>query len=311
MTEKVKILRRILGSYKRQGNEYLFGCPYCNHHKNKLSVNFDANVYKCWICDARGKNIRRLVRKCGNFKQLSEWDALGGSTVSDMSLEEILTSQEEEPEERVFLELPREFKTLTGKKTVADMPAYKYLTNRGLTDSDILKHKIGYCSEGEYGGRVIIPSFDDEGYLNYFIARSYVGHKMKYKNPNVSKDIVFNELSVDWDSDVIVTEGVFDAIIAGNAVPILGSTLRETSKLFQKIILNDSSVFVGLDPDAEKKAMGLVDNLLKYDIEVWKMEVPFGKDIGDMTPTECQNLKDCATSMNYEYQYLERKIMSI
>ena len=43
--EKLKILTQILGYPKRQGqDEYYFTCPYCNHHKKKMSVNF-ANGY--------------------------------------------------------------------------------------------------------------------------------------------------------------------------------------------------------------------------------------------------------------------------
>ena len=315
LSEKIKIVRNVLGYCKRQNNEYLFKCPYCNHHKNKLSVNFNSNVYKCWICDARGKNIRRLVRRFGSMNDLSKWDTLTGHDFasSKQTLENLLFSTEEDRvEERQFIELPPGFKTLTRKsKSVSDYPAYNYLLNRGLSDMDILKYKIGYCTEGKYKNRIIIPSFDSEGYLNFFVARSYIGDKMKYKNPNVSKDIIFNELDVDWDADVVLTEGVFDAIVARNAVPILGSTLRETSRLFQKIINFDSSVFIALDPDAEKKAMNLVANLLKYDIEVWKMDLPHDQDLGSMTPEQCQILKDEAIPMNYESYYLERQIMSI
>tara|TARA_Y100000592_G_C5476881_1_gene322826 strand:- start:995 stop:1939 length:945 start_codon:yes stop_codon:yes gene_type:complete len=313
LSEKIKIVKNIFGFYRKQNNEYLFRCPYCKHHKNKLSVNFDANVYKCWVCDARGKNIRRLVRRFGDMSSLSQWDSLTGYdfATSKQTLESLLFDDEEK-QGRIYLDMPAGFKTLTKKnKSISDYPAYNYLLNRGLTDYDILRYKIGYCTEGKYKNRIIIPSFDDEGYLNFFVARSYIGDKMKYKNPNVSRDIIFNELNVDWDSDVILTEGVFDAIVARNAVPILGSTLRETSKLFQKIINFDSSVFIALDPDAEEKAMRLVANLLKYDIEVWKMDLPYGKDLGSLTPQQCQILKDEAVSMNYESYYLERQIMSI
>ncbi len=41
---------------------------------------------------------------------------------------------------------------------------------------DIIKYNIGFCNEGPYGGRVIIPSYDDNGKLNYFIARDYKGY---------------------------------------------------------------------------------------------------------------------------------------
>ena len=30
---------------------------------------------------------------------------------------------------------------------------------------------MGYCTEGRYGGRIIVPSFNNSGDLNYFIAR--------------------------------------------------------------------------------------------------------------------------------------------
>ena len=114
--------------------------------------------------------------------------------------------------------------------------------------------KMGYCTEGRYGGRIIVPSFNNSGDLNYFIARSYVGHRMKYLNPPVSKNVVFNELYVDWDEPVVIVEGVFDAITVGqNGIPILGSSLREESKLFQALVLNDTPVYLALDEDAEKK----------------------------------------------------------
>ena len=41
--------------------------------------------------------------------------------------------------------------------------------------------------------------FDMDGYVNYFIARSFSNHWMWYKNPNASRDIIFNELNIDWD----------------------------------------------------------------------------------------------------------------
>ena len=72
---------------------------------------------------------------------------------------------------------------------------------------------------------IVIPSFDDDGDVNYFAARSYNGDSYKYKNPRASKNIVFNELFVNWNADLTIVEGAFDAIVAGNAVPILGSTL--------------------------------------------------------------------------------------
>ena len=173
--------------------------------------------------------------------------------------------------------------------------AFRYLSSRGIGRREILKWKIGYCKEGRYGGRIIIPSIDTDGDCNYFIARSYVGHQRRYLNPPTDRDIVFNELNIDWDEPIILVEGVFDAIIAGpNSVPILGSTLRENSKLFQQIVKNDTPVYIGLDVDAERKTKKIIKDLLNYGIEVYKIDTSGFDDIGSMSRQEFLNAKDKA-----------------
>jgi len=156
------------------------------------------------------------------------------------------------------------------------------LINRGLTDMDILRWKIGYCSKGEYKNRIVVPSFDDDGDINYFVARSYTGDSYKYKNPKASKNIVFNELFVDWDSDLVLVEGVFDAIIAGNSVPVLGSTVRSDSKLIKKIVYHDTPVYLAFDDDAQKKENKVIRMLSRYDIELYKIDTSGYEDVGSM-----------------------------
>lgn len=310
LSEKIKLVSEVLGQAKKQSSEYLFTCPYCNHHKKKFSVNFDMGAYKCWVCDIRGRDIRRVLRRFGSFSQLKQWDSICG-VIDHSKLEFDLFPEEHSVEEQV-ISLPNELKTLTGKTSVVDNIPFSYLQKRGLTKTDIINFKIGYCSEGEYEGRIIIPSFNLDGYVNFFIARSYTGHWMRYKNPNVSRDIIFNELSIDWDSDVVLVEGVFDAIFAGNAVALLGSTLREDSKLFQHIIKYDSSIFIALDPDAEDKAMKIARTLLKYDVEVWKIDLPKGEDVSSIGKEAFAELKKSAVLMRDNQDWiLKRKLMSL
>ena len=175
-----------------------------------------------------------------------------------------------------------EFVSLTGTIPATGVYAHKYLHARGITKADILKWKIGYCFGGEYRNRIIIPSFNDDGDVSYFMARSYNGDSYKYKNPRTSKNIVFNELYIDWNEDLTIVEGVFDAIVAGNATPILGSTLRTDSRLIQKIVYNDTPVYVALDPDAAAKERKIIKTLLRYDIELYKIDVSGYEDVGSM-----------------------------
>ena len=276
-----KILFDVLGNFRKNSSEVLFFCPVCDHHKPKLSVNLDKNAFKCWVCDYRGRNIRRLVRRFGTYTQLKKWDEITNRI--DYDKFEDLFKEKEEKAEQQKLNIPDGFYSLSAKnKSPRAYRPYKYLRDRGLSDMDILRWKIGYCAEGEYRNRVVIPSFDDDGDVNYFVARSFSGDSYKYKNPRASKDIVFNELFVDWDSDLILVEGVFDAIVAGNSVPVLGSTIRAASKLIKKIVYHDTPVYLAFDEDAKKKENRVIRMLSKYDVELYKIDTSGYEDVGSM-----------------------------
>ena len=307
--KKIKILREVLGDSYKARDEYLFYCPKCKHHKKKLSLNISKNKFKCWICDYKGNSIHRLVRRWGSFTQQQAWSDL----TSDFNINafENLFGVEDVIEDKQVIELPKEFKTLTTTDgSVASLPPKKYLRTRGVTRNDILKWKIGYCSFGPYQGRIIIPSFNDDGDINYFIARTYDSNWKKYQNPPVSKNIIFNELYVDWSSDLSIVEGAFDAIIAGNSIPILGSTLSERHKLFNKIVENDTPIYIALDPDVEIKALKLISKLIEYDVEVYKVDIHPYDDVGEMSKEEYQKRKNEATLMNSN-SYLDYAVASI
>ena len=149
-----------------------------------------------------------------------------------------------------------------------------------------------------------------EGKVNYFVARTYNGGWKKYMNPPVSRNIVFNELYVDWEDDLSIVEGAFDAITASNAVPILGSSLREDSKLIQKIVEHDTPVYIALDPDAEKKAMTLIKKLLSYDVELYKVCIHPYSDVGEMSKGEYQKRKSESVRMTPQ-SFLNRIVATI
>jgi len=219
----------------------------------------------------------------------------------------------EKVEEEIVVNLPEEFVSLANNNnSIQAKVARNYLTKRGIDEKDILFWKIGYCPSGEYAGRIIVPSFNEDGDCNYFIGRTYQNDWRKYMNPQAAKSkIVFNELYVDWEEDLVLTEGVFDAIVAGkNSVPILGSSLKEQSRLFKKIIENDTPVYVALDPDAEEKASSLIQNLIKYGAEVYKIEVSPYNDVGEMPKKEFLKRKEAAKPMSSEDAFLQKFISS-
>ena len=311
MNDKRKIITDILGSYRRAGDEHLYHCPFCKHHKKKMSVNFSINSFKCWVCDARGKNIYRLVRKFGSYQQRQKYLELQGKL--DLTEFEDIFNELNDVEIVQTVELPKEFISLCNKRLpLHSQTPLEYLRTRNITKAEILRWKMGYCKEGRYGGRIIIPSINNEGDCNYFIARSYVGHSRRYLNPPCGRDIIFNELVIDWDEPIVLVEGVFDAIVVGdNAVPILGSSLRENSKLFQAIAIHDTPVYVALDGDAEKKAHWIIKSMMKYDLEVKKVNIGEYEDIGSMSQEIFLEKLKTAEEVDSDMYWLEKQLRNL
>ena len=208
------------------------------------------------------------------------------------------------------VELPEEFISLCHDKIPATGTyALRYLRSRGITREDIVRWKIGYCFSGEYRNRIIFPSFDNDGDVNYFVGRSYNGDSYKYKNPKASKNIVFNHLYVDWNKDLTIVEGIFDALVAGNAVPILGSTIRTDSELIREIVRSDTPIYVALDPDAADKERRIIKTLLKYDIELYKIDVSGYEDVGSMPKSIFEERKNNAVFIDSD-DYLLLDLLS-
>jgi DNA primase len=314
--KKKKILVEVLGESQKVGNEYLFYCPYCSHEKKKLSINLNKNKYKCWICEKSGSSISYLIKRFGSTTQYMEWSSFDDSI--DMSIDKTLIEDiyklGKEKKTKTKVSLPKEFISLTGKKLAPTASrAMAYLRGRNLNKNDILAWKIGYCSSGEYAGRIVIPSFDLDGDLSYFIARSYTSEAFPpYNNSNASKDIVFNELFQNIEKEIILVEGVFDAIIAGEtAIPLLGSSLRSNTELFNRILEYSPKVYFGLDPDAIKKEDKIIKMFLEYGLEVYKINVEPYQDVGSMTKSVFKRRKDKAervtmdSFLEYSFDHME------
>jgi DNA primase len=269
-SEVVDILEDILGEH-RLHNDYKgqisFDCPVCSHEikgldegdgKGNLEVNYKRNVYKCWVCaethDTYG-SLYKLLKKYGNSKQLKKY---------------LLLKPEDDGEQQkrnfVQVKLPKEFvafkdASLGLKMTPQYKQAFNYLNKRNITDLMIQMYNIGFCYTGHYEHRIIIPSYDSENILNYFIARSYLNNtKMKYKNPEVDKEtLIWNEHLINWDEPVYIVEGAFDSIFLPNSIPMLGKFM--TQNLFNKLYDNAKRVVIVLDPDAWEDSFRLYHRL--------------------------------------------------
>lgn len=247
-----------------RGNEILYYCPGCNHHKPKLSINLETHCWKCWVCGkshgTTGKSIRTLFKLLKVPKRF--YDELERYAKSKVSY------KKEDVDE--ILRLPEEFLPLwKDHHNFEHNHALHYLKKRGIKSLEILKYGMGYCREGDYKNRIIIPSFDDNGDLNYFISRTWVpDHPLKYKNPKVSKNVIGFEMFINWDINVTLCEGVFDAIaIRRNAIPLFGKSLNDKLKL-KLISKHPPMINVVLDGDAQTDAICICKELIQCGLTV-------------------------------------------
>lgn len=288
----LSLLNEILGPSVHQKDEYLYHCPFCHHHKKKLSINIVTNKWKCWICNARGLRILSLLKRMNLPKQKIQQfkEVLGETDFSKFRVEEPQT----------YAQLPAEYKPLwKSEKSYPYLHALTYLQQRGIMSEDILRYRIGFCDSGTYAGRIIVPSYDANNQLNYFTARSFYEGGMKYKNPPVSKNTIIFENMIDWDEPIVLCEGMFDAItLRQNAIPLMGKTI---SKKLEWALLQHSveHVIIFLDDDARSDALKLEHHLKQYEIDV-KIVLTEEKDASDMGFTTAWNAIRSAQTTNFK-----------
>ena len=281
ITNILYILENLLGSSKKASHEErLFYCPFCYHHKQKLSINIGTRFgfWKCWVCDTKGRKLTSLLYKINApleiIKTISEHYHNDDHVLSDNYSED----------HQELISLPKEYVPLYMEqdKFFKFQHALAFLKKRKLTRDDILRYQIGYCKDGEYADRIIIPSYNKDMNLNYFISRSFYDNSvMKYKNPPISKNIIAFENLINWNLPVILVEGVFDAIaLRRNAIPLFGKVLY--SSIETALITNKPpKIYVMMDNDASIDASRIEQRLSSYGLDVLHVPVE-EKDASDM-----------------------------
>ena len=265
----VNLINRVLGNNGtklKKLDEYMYWSPFVSHHKQKLQVNIKTQKWHCWVSNTGGRTLFQLLKKINApHKHFDELRELVGDTPR--------YKKKSNSKVNDVVQLPTEFKPLwNGGDSIVKRHALSYLYKRGIDDSDILKYNIGYCDEGLYSNRIIIPSYDSDGTLNFFVGRDFYSSKMKYRNSPTSKDIIGFDLFINWDEPIILCEGVFDAMaFKRNAIPLFGKTVMKT--LQKKIIdFGVKTIYLALDNDAIEDAVKISDNFINNGVEVKLME---------------------------------------
>ncbi len=294
---RVSFLADTFGRGVRSDISYAVACPSCcaddhRQHKKKLSIRLDTGMHHCWICGLKGKTLLYTIKK---FKpsRLEEY-----SRIFDEADYQSHIAPHELIEEK--LKLPEGFVPLAMLQDSKDpdaRDAIRYLENRGLGWNDFFRWQLGTCVAGKFCRRIIMPSFDNTGELNYFTGRSIDSDgAKKYMNSKVKrKDVIFNELNIRWDEQLVLVEGPFDLVKCGwNSSALLGSFLDESYALFRKIVTNHTDVILVLDREAANKMAKIAERLTGYGINVKCVNLDKFNDVGEMSKEDLRRTLDDA-----------------
>jgi len=249
-----------------QSEQVQVNCPRCQEReglsypdgKFNLEINTSKRMFRCWKCEEPkfSGSLGRLIRLYGSDADYDMYKSYAGI------FQEYIFDENEQ--EYVQVKLPAEI-IYFSQMDIANpehFEAYNYLvTERKISREIILRYRLGFCITGKYTKRIIIPSFDADGDVNYFVGRYYgdnwkIRKKFPYLNPDADKTaIIFNEGMINWDTVVFIIEGVFDMFRIVNGIPLLGKTL--STKLFLKLQENKPNIIIILDPDAYKNSIEL------------------------------------------------------
>jgi hypothetical protein len=267
-----EIFKRTFGEVKNEGREQIqVNCPRCQERdylpdpdgKFNLEINLERNVFRCWKCDDpkfSGKDLTYLIKVYGSKDDLEDF-----KQVRQDYFQLDFETEEKQPEVEAVVSLPDEFIPFTSidLNNEDHRKAYNYLIFDRKIDRDLIfKYRLGFCVDGRFKNRIIIPSFDKNGRLNYFVARTWVkGVKPTYMNPKVEKGrFIYNEGYINWDATVYLVEGGFEELsFPVNTIPLLGKHLG--AKLFYELKDKKPEIIIILDPDAVKDAIRLYEQL--------------------------------------------------
>ena len=284
MNKLIHLLERTLNSRSKKltkQDEYMFFSPFVSHYKPKLQINMSSQKWHCWVSDQGGHSLYSL------FKKINA-DSRYFSELKDIVF---IPTTKDEIESKVIVSLPREYQPLWKlSKSLFYKHALNFLKKRGITKIDLQKYKLGFCDDGIYSNRVIVPSYDDSGILNYFVGRSFMGDNMKYKNPNVSRDIIPFDWFIAWSYPIVLCEGVFDAMsIRTNAIPMLSKKPSKSllRKIFEKQV---NTIYIALDNDAKKDAYNLSEFFKDFGIDSKVVNLPKNEDPNDLGFERMTNL---------------------
>jgi len=303
--------------------ELMAECPWCGRYGG-FYVSPKTGNYICFKCDEKGRHLvgvvaqvegiswreakRFILKRAVQFRRketpqslLEKIQALRPSDGKGKSDDE---------DELVEAELPEEF-----------VPVYKdgrwkfpaYLKLRGIKRETAKAWGLGFCNEGKYAGRIIVPIECPNGYS--FAARDTTGkQEPKILHPEYADH---GKLLIGWEhirpgEDVAIVEGPFDALKwfqhGIRAIGLGGKTLHEEQLEMLLKFPSDTSIIVALDPDEIEGPSLVAQQLISHFENVYIAELPEGIDPGETTKKQAKEACECAHLYRGKQELLSAKL---
>ena len=280
----LSIVEESLGKPRRtreDNPQKYFNCKSdkCRHDIDKYNLAFHAEskIFKCWKCQVKG-SVYTLIKQFGSKEHLEKlklalpyFNSVNG-----------FNQKNNVDYDSVTCELPKEYLPLWEyRDSFKYRNALSYVLNdRRISMEQIKEWKIGYTEEGKKKLRIIIPSYNRFGQINYYEARAYWDKlKETYMKPEYpdKDDIIFGERDINYDLPVYLVEGVFDHKRIPNSIPMLGK--KPSDLLIMRLLQNNARIVLCLDEDAIKDCYDIFNLFSSLGLDVYYIDMTGHDDV--------------------------------
>lgn len=306
LTKIEQLLTSFLGPTKdgfTDDGQGQFNCPKCKDenggipdNKYNLEVNVFKGKYRCWKCSSYDSSMQgsivHLIKKYGGQNALEKYYEIIKSIKDSQLLDlHLFKNIEKAIKGEDFIMLPMSYKQID-LKTCRDKKLLEYLNKRKIDQKMIDFYHIGYTDNSdpkkELRNRIIIPSYDEDGYLSYWVGRDFLGYsKSKYCNVKAERDsIIWQESTIQFDADICLCEGVIDSLYYPNSIALMGKSLNRKCKLYNSLQERaNANVIICLDSDTkldETKRIYKLLNRGRLKGKIYYVRLEQDKDFGEI-----------------------------
>ena len=266
----------------------IYECPYCGKTNFHFAINSKHKTVSCWVCETK-KPLPAFIMKTD---KCSYEDAIKTiiqfSEGFDLDLAEV---QNFKKQNHVIFP--------TGIDTEFRSTFKKYIEERGFSDPESIINKYGLlCTTpfSEIPSRLLFP-FYYKGDIVTFIHRTI--NKKGYRNWPIEKSILdpkstlYNIDSVQKNSVICITEGVFDSIKGGDGFVSTSGIEYHSEQIKMVLSKKPKRTFIIFDPEpyAQKVAKKLQVELSVFLNNVENIYLTESEDLGSMSEDDVKLLR--------------------